>query len=300
MYDEPFGDNSGIPTYLVSRMAKEHVKVSLSADGGDEVFGGYLKYSRNHNYYHKLAKIPVPIRRSASGLLTALGHDRTVKIFKSLPWTSTIGNLEWRVSKILNAMKAKDPIEFQDLISSYISDKTLNELVNSKSSPNGKVEKWPIKDNLVYSLLGAIDITTYLEGDILAKVDRATMQHALEGREPFLDQHIIEFAMQLPDNFKLRNGETKWILKQILDKYVPRELMERPKQGFAVPTKKWLHTILFDELDNVYQDKNFVDCFQFNVSKLKAIIQNFKNNASKQEIPTSYGSVLLYGGITRC
>jgi asparagine synthase (glutamine-hydrolysing) len=138
---------------------------------------------------------------------------------------------------------------------------------------------------MVYGLLGAMDITTYLEGDILTKVDRATMQNALEAREPFLDQNIIEFAMSLPDNVKIREGETKWILRQILYKYVPKELLDRPKQGFAIPTKKWLHTILSQELDSIYLDTDFVAAFHFQPETLKQIIVNFKASAKRQENP---------------
>ncbi|MFZ1678162.1 MAG: asparagine synthase (glutamine-hydrolyzing) [Saprospiraceae bacterium] len=285
IYDEPFGDNSGIPTFLVSQLAKQHVKVTLSADGGDEIFSGYVRYSANHQYYKKIERIPGRIRDLASGVLTAMGHDRTMQLFKAFPWTSGIDSLEWRMSKMLNAVKARDPIEFQELISSYISDKVLFELLGSKGDSAAYKNGWPIRDHLMYSLLGAIDITTYLEGDILAKVDRATMQNSIEGREPFLDQHIIEFALGLPDDVKMKNGETKWILRQILYKYVPKSLLERPKQGFAIPTKKWLNTILYHELDSIYQDDQFTECFHLNSAALKTIIKNFKSNAKKQENP---------------
>lgn len=285
IYDEPFGDNSGIPTFLVSRLAKQHVKVSLSADGGDEIFAGYNRYSANHHFYERIRKVPASFRKLASSILTEIGHDRAVKLFKRLPVTSKISNLEWRMSKILNAINARNAIEFQDLISSYISGKTLNELVAVENNHNGTEAPWTAKKDLMYSLLGAMDITTYLEGDILAKVDRATMQNSLEGREPFLDQHIIEFALNLPDDIKIRNGETKWILRQILSKHIPRAMWERPKQGFAVPTKKWLNSLLYDELDNIYQDTRFVECFRFNAIPLKNIILSFKNNAGKQENP---------------
>lgn len=237
IYDEPFGDNSGIPTFLVSKLARKDVTVSLSADGGDEIFAGYLKYSANHLYFKRLSKIPGWTRDIMAGTIEAIGHDRAIQLLNRLPLTSGIGNLEWRLTKIVNAIKARNPVEFQNLISSYMSDKRIAELIYNPIIEQNNQGDWKQRNHMVYGLLGAMDITTYLEGDILTKVDRATMQNALEAREPFLDQHIIEFAMSLPDNLKIREGETKWILRQILYKYVPKELLDRPKQGFAIPTK---------------------------------------------------------------
>lgn len=285
IYDEPFGDNSGIPTFLVSKLARKDVTVSLSADGGDEIFAGYLKYSANHLYFKRLSKIPGWTRDIMAGTIEAIGHDRAIQLLNRLPLTSGIGNLEWRLTKIVNAIKARNPVEFQNLISSYMSDKRIAELIYNPIIEQNNQGDWKQRNHMVYGLLGAMDITTYLEGDILTKVDRATMQNALEAREPFLDQHIIEFAMSLPDNLKIREGETKWILRQILYKYVPKELLDRPKQGFAIPTKKWLHTILSQELDGIYLDTDFVAAFHFQPDTLKQIIVNFKTNAKRQENP---------------
>ena len=133
----------------------------------------------------------------------------------------------------------------------------------------------PIKKDLNYSAYGVVDMESYLEGDILAKVDRATMQVALEGREPFLDHKIIEFAMALPDNMKLRDGQTKWILRQILYKYVPKALIERPKMGFGIPLDKWLSTFLKPELLALSDDKPFLEAFALSATEIKLVIDQY-------------------------
>lgn len=273
MYDEPFGDSSAIPTYLVAKMAREHVTVSLSADGGDEIFGGYTKYEVAQNFYPKIKKIPAPFRAvmSAScGLVNPLWLERNSP---KIPILKNYKNISNKFPKLVNALYAKDLLDFFNISSTYISETEVKQLYPIFQNRYESSVK-PDSKRLI-SYLGMVDIDTYLEGDIMTKVDRATMAVALEGREPFLDHKIIEFAMGLPDDLKIKGLNTKYLLRKILYKHVPKELIERPKQGFSIPVQKWLLGTLKEPLISMKSDKDFIEKFQLDSKKLNLIIDNF-------------------------
>lgn len=232
IYDEPFGDSSAIPTILVSKLARKKVKVSLSADGGDEIFGGYNKYLAVLNYFNKVSKIPLLLRNLIAFLLNCINPT-------FIPYVDKIFNFESRYFKLKNILKAKDIIEILKYTSQHFTYEELKniflkEIKNLPSNFDLKINS----DNI--SKMLAIDYKTYLPDDILVKVDRATMSVSLEGREPFLDHRIVEFVSRLPSEYKIRNGEKKWLLKQIAYKYLPKSLIDRPKKGFSVPIFRWL------------------------------------------------------------
>jgi asparagine synthase (glutamine-hydrolysing) len=273
IYDEPFGDSSGIPTYIVARMAKEEVKVSLSADGGDELFGGYTKYELTQNFYPKIKKFPAAFRKMAAyfaGAIDPLWLERNAEKLPVLKRYKNIGN---KFPKLRNALKANDLIDFFNISSSYISKKEQLKLFPHhylRYSDNFG----PDRDRLI-SYLGMIDIQTYLEGDIMTKVDRATMHNALEGREPLLDHKLVEFALSLPDNMKIRGNTSKYLLRQVLYRHVPKEMMERPKQGFSIPIQQWLLGRLKPDLEKMAQDSSFTERFGLNDSALNSTIRGF-------------------------
>ena len=230
IYDEPFGDSSAIPTALVSSLAKRKVKVSLSADGGDEIFGGYNKYSLILKLHKTLNKIP--FKKELFVVLNILNP-------KIIPFSGKVYNIESRYEKIKNMLISGDPAEYLKSISEHITFKKAQKLIKEVTIPLETNFSTKVKGSILDQIM-AIDFKTYLVDDILTKVDRATMSVSLEGREPLLDYRIIEFVAQLPDNLKIRNGEKKWILKQILHKYIPKEIMDRPKKGFSIPIYEWL------------------------------------------------------------
>lgn len=274
-YDEPFGDPSGLPTFLVSELARKQVVVSLSADGGDEIFGGYSKYDAVINFYPKIQRMPTFARRSlqlVSGQINPLWLERNAS---KIPVLKNYKNVANKFPKFVNALQSKSLIEFFNTSSTYIDAKSLTKLHQTPILRYDTTIQ-PKPDQLV-SFLGMMDIQTYLEGDILTKVDRATMQVALEGREPFLDHKLIEFAMQLPDNLKIRGKSTKYILRKILYKYVPKELIERPKQGFSVPVHQWLNTVLKDTVLNMIEDTHFLKDLQLNQTAVRELVHNFYN-----------------------
>ncbi len=275
IYDEPFGDSSAIPTYLVSAMARKQVTVALSADGGDEVFSGYLKYKSVSEHYNKIRYLPLAIREKIAGGLGKIDLKKLENRASSLGIKYDFKGLEWRLPKFRNALSARDKLHFFELASSYISHSDLEKLHHL---PVKRIFEGPLapgKENYLYATLGKIDIDTYLEGDILTKVDRASMAVALEGREPLLDHKLIEFGLSLPDKYKIRNGQTKWILRNILYKHVPKELIERPKQGFAIPVNDWLQSELKEYLIGLSNDGLFCETFQLHKEELSNVINDF-------------------------
>lgn len=235
IYDEPFGDSSAIPTVLVSQLARKDVTVSLSADGGDEVFAGYGKYRIASVYYKKFSKIPVPVKKS---LIWALGAAKpAAMLFKN-----KIGNLESKYEKVRGLLSANSPTEVLRFLSQPYTSEEVKKLLSvdvvEKKTNFENYEGLSNTNDDINQML-AINYQTYLVDDILTKVDRATMSVSLEGREPLLDHRIIEFAAQLPSSLKYKNGDNKWLLKQIAHKYLPKEMMDRPKKGFAVPITGW-------------------------------------------------------------
>lgn len=226
-YDEPFADSSQIPTYLVSRLARQHVTVALSGDGGDELFAGYNRYLFASNLWQKLTKIPYPLRCCVAWLAQKMPN----KIW------SLLGLSGPKKNKTFDILSAKNAFA---VYKSIVTQFNIEDNLVRGSAPF----VWPYPQHFCSKDLTLsfqqMDITSYLPDDILVKVDRASMAVGLEAREPLLDHRLIEFAFRLPEKMKIRNGETKWLLKQILYKYVPRELIERPKMGFGLPLGQWL------------------------------------------------------------
>ena len=213
LYDEPFGDSSAIPTFLVAELARRHVTVSLSGDGGDELFGGYTRYARGHRLWRLLRRVP-------HGLRAAIA--------------SRFGS---HYSRFVSARSAEDFYDFVML--DPAADGTV--LGNRGQPPGASVGlDRGLADRDFYHAMMLVDGSTYLPDDILVKVDRASMGVSLESRVPMLDHRVVELAWQMPLRMKVRNGAGKWILKQLLRKYVPAELHDRPKMGFGMPVGDWI------------------------------------------------------------
>lgn len=237
-YDEPFADSSQIPTYLVSRLAKEHVSVILSGDGGDELFSGYNRYILFKKLWSILTILPHPLKKSVSKLITSFNPATWDKFFKIVPRRWRPLQVGDRVHKLAFLMQS--PNDFYKSLMSFWERPS--ELVIDGS----EILLWPrtIESLNFVEQMQYVDSITYLPDDILTKVDRASMAVSLEARIPLLDYRLVEFVWALPSQFKLRNGQTKWILRRVLEKYVPAPLFERPKAGFGVPIDDWLRVQL--------------------------------------------------------
>jgi len=250
VYDEPFADSSQIPTLLVSQLARRHVTVSLSGDGGDELFGGYNRYFLGRDLRRTLLSLPFGIRRMLARGVRSTPAWMLDAILR--PLGIILPRL--RVSQPSDkAYKAAEVLELSDECALY------RRLVSHWNEPNGVVigghEPQTALDQLVTQCAASssfeqwmmtADIETYLPDDILVKVDRAAMAFGLETRAPFLDHRVVEFSLGLPLDLKIRKGQGKWLLRQLLYKYVPRSLIERPKMGFGVPIDSWLRGPLRD------------------------------------------------------
>lgn len=250
MYDEPFADSSQIPTTLVSRLARRFVTVSLSGDGGDEIFGGYVRYRLARQLWDRIRWLPQPVRQGLSGLLAS----RTLGQFASavapqarfFSQSGRPGPLADKFEKVADVISAQGREElYRRLVSNWQNPSEL--LAGSEELPTALTDRgqWAeLRDYIPWMMFA--DTVSYLPDDILVKLDRASMSVALESRVPLLDHHVVEFAWSLPLSMKFRDGQGKWIIRQILRKFFPAEMMDRPKQGFTVPLDTWLSGPLRD------------------------------------------------------
>lgn len=236
LYAEPFADSSQIPTYLVSQLACQHVTVTLSGDGGDELFGGYNRYAVTAQLWHRLARIPVPIRRLLANGITTLSPTTWNQLAGFLPYTR-IGE---KLHKGASVLASNDLATlYRDICSTWLDP---NVILIKGTEPKDFLARHEHNLSQIpeISRMMNLDMLTYLPDDILTKVDRAAMGVSLETRIPFLDPSVVEFAAHLPLELKIRGGVSKWILREVLYRHVPRVLMERPKMGFSIPLATWL------------------------------------------------------------
>ncbi|MFP5422558.1 MAG: asparagine synthase (glutamine-hydrolyzing) [Gammaproteobacteria bacterium] len=244
LYDEPFSDSSQIPTFLVSQLARQHVTVALSGDAGDELFCGYNRYQMTENLWRKLAAVPRPMRKLAAMALTSVAPQSWDRLAAHLatvvPSTARFANVGDKLHKGAGVLSCQSVDSlYLNLVSHWHDPASI--VIDGHEPPtllNGDVPVLGGLDDVQRMM--ALDMLTYLPDDILTKVDRAAMGVSLETRVPFLDHRVTEFAWSLPQSMKLRDGQAKWALRQVLYRYVPKELIERPKMGFGVPIDSWL------------------------------------------------------------
>lgn len=271
-WDEPFADSSQIPTLLVSRLARTAVTVSLSGDGGDELFCGYTRYAQGYDIWRRIGALPRAMRKSAAAalrLMPAGAVDTMMKVAPARLRKMAVGDRVLKLADVLDVDEAKD--FYRSLVSHAKRPDTLvlgahePETLLSMNEPG-----WPadadFRDRMMY-----LDMRTYLPDDILVKVDRASMAFSLESRVPLLDHRVVEFALALPLEYKLQGGQPKWPLRQILYRHVPREMMERPKMGFGVPIDHWLQGPLRNWADDLLNEDRLKRDGYFNVDAVRRL-----------------------------
>jgi len=275
IYDEPFGDSSGIPTTLVSAFARKQVTVSLSADGGDEIFAGYAKY-------HHQVKINNYLQRSPGVLLNLAKNvsNASLRVFPSLKKVHKIQ----RASELLSTYKTTG---LSEIYNRHFNYKEMSALLPSYDDSIGLLDDIGVvnNENDYINKILAQDYRSYMVDDILTKVDRATMSVSLEGREPLLDHRIVEFVSQLPSELKYKNGETKYLLKNIAHKYIPKPLIDRPKAGFSIPMYEWLTGDLKDHLFHYIDEKQFAKHGLINIKSAMSVREQFLAGAKRKDTP---------------
>ena len=233
IYDEPFADRSQIPTAILCRLARRHVKVSLSGDGGDELFGGYNRYPDAERLWNVICRVPMPLRRLARHLKRISGAGSNMRAAPG-PVRRTLN----RVENLADVLSGSTDCALYQLLMSPNRDPRPWLRSNPEIHDNA-LPAWDRFPELLQRMM-CLDLVRYLPDDILVKVDRAAMAVGLETRIPLLDHRIIQFAWSLPSSFKRNQGQGKWLLRQILYQYVPRALVDRPKRGFGAPIAEWL------------------------------------------------------------
>jgi asparagine synthase (glutamine-hydrolysing) len=249
IWDEPFADESQLPTLLVSRLARQHVTVALTGDGGDECFGGYARHVLA-SHCATVARLPHPLRRLAAAAIMrvpAQSWDSLMSLLRSVGIRMDRGGRD--LHKLARVLDAKDDRDLYERVTT-LSNLPMQETTTEHMPPLGDA----VSRSIYRDMIG------YLPGDILVKLDRATMAVSLEGRCPLLDHRVVEFSWRLPRSAKVRNGKGKWLLRQVLARYLPRPLFERPKHGFDVPIGVWLRGPLRDWADALLSTPDRYGC----------------------------------------
>lgn len=278
IYCEPFSDSSQIPTYFVSKFASESVKVALTGDAGDELFGGYNRYLFVNKYWDHINSMPYTARKAISRILTQIPSNKITSYGSFMLKTlnkKVPSDLGGKVHKFANAMRAKDLNELHDINTSHWNENS--SIYNTQNFNMPNLYRDNITEiNSANDMMRA-DFYGYLHDDNLCKVDRAAMSVSLETRVPFLDKNVINFASSLPFKYKIKNNETKWILKEALFKNVSKSLFDRPKAGFAIPIHEWMRSDLKEWANHLIFDLDLEDSEIVNYEEIQKVWKQFLN-----------------------
>lgn len=273
LFDEPFGDSSGIPTLLVSRLASQDVKVVLSADGGDELFSGYDVYSSVLTRMSQLERIPRWIGKAVSTRAITSSSRLAKRRIAGLAFpASKRGSMLRKLSRLRKMLGNPTAGRLMEIYLSYWQPEEICQLIGQYSTPRANADSYPGPSAKQMSLW---DFHHYLPEDILTKVDRTTMAVSIEGREPLLDHRVVEYALSLPPHLRRGQLGTKHILKSILYRHVPRALVDRPKQGFAIPLDSWLKTDLKDLVTDYLSESRIRNAGVLDNKIVQQLVKNF-------------------------
>lgn len=287
-YDEPFADVSQIPTYLVSQMARQQVIVSLSGDGGDEFFGGYTRYKVGNSLYRYLKFIPPFLRPVLVSLLKTGSKPYMEKVLSVF---STHTHLSHKLQKLTDLISTQHPFEIYHGLLIQFSPQEAEKITGIKPSFMKEILSLFSEGANFKEAMQLTDSGVYLPDDILTKVDRATMAHSLEAREPLLDHRIVEFSWSLPKPLS-SHPQGKWLLRQILKRYVPESYFERPKQGFGVPLHQWLRKDLKDWAEDLLSSSSLKDTGLSDISLIQTKWNEHKSK--KRNWQYALWGVLMY------
>lgn len=277
IYDEPFADSSQIPTFLVSKIASQDLSVVLTGDGGDEIFGGYNRHVFGPKIWNIIKYTPLVLRKMLSRQILRMSNLNMNFFRNFLPRHLQFPDFEEKLIKLFSILDAKNDFQFYQLIRTHWKETNIV-LGSSFCLQKNSFSNLKLFDQMIYQ-----DMQTYLPDDILTKVDRASMATSLEARAPFLSHKLIEFALQIPYQFKVRGSLGKWILRETLYRHVPKELLERPKQGFGVPINEWLRGPLKDWAESLLNESRLTQEGYFNAKLVRTAWEDFCNGRIGRE-----------------
>jgi asparagine synthase (glutamine-hydrolysing) len=294
MYDEPFADSSQIPTALVCAMARQHVTVALSGDGGDEGFGGYSRYAQARSICSQMSRAPAWLLRTMSRSIPRVPMTRwefLARLSRPIPTIrKRADGFGFRMLRLADRLGCESPQQlYRHLMSYWVAPM---ELVVGGAEPRTLLSDAPTKrdlDQFVDQMM-LLDTLTYLPDDILVKVDRASMAVALEVRAPLLDHRVLEFAWRLPLTLKLHDGRGKIVLRRVLSRYVPEALFERPKTGFGVPIFRWLRGPLRDWAEDLLAEQRLESEGYLEAQPIRTVWQALLSGHSEW----AYGGELIW------
>ena len=294
MYDEPYADSSAIPTYRVCQLARKHVTVALSGDGGDESFGGYRRYKLHLMEEHMRAALPAGLRRPLFGALGQLypKADWAPRMFRAKTTFEAMARNS--VQAYFHSMSLiRTPLRtnlYSDSFKKLLAGYSAEEVFTRHAARAGTDD--PL------ALIQYIDLHTYLVGDINTKVDRASMAHSLEVREPLMDHPLVEWLATLPSSLKMRGRESKFMLKKAMEPYLPGDIMYRPKMGFAVPLARWFRGPLRARVRKALLGGPLVESGWFNPAVIRVIVEQHESGAYDHSTPI--WMLLMYDAFLRC
>lgn len=293
LYDEPYADSSAIPTYRVCQLARRHVTVALSGDGGDESFGGYRRYRLHLMEEQMRSALPLGIRRPLFGLLGSVypKADWAPRVFRAK--TTFEGMARTSVEAYFHSMSLiRDPLRnqlYSDSFKSLLSGYSAIDVFHQHAAKAGTDD--PL------ALIQYIDLHTYLVGDINTKVDRASMAHSLEVREPLMDHHLVEWLATLPSSLKMWRGEGKYLLKKAMEPYLPNDIMYRPKMGFAVPLARWFRGPLRQRVRDSLLKGQIAESGWFNQKEIEQMV--IQHESGRSDHSTPLWTLLMYDAFLR-
>ena len=277
MYDEPFADSSQIPTFLVSELARRDVAVVLSGDGGDELFAGYSRHVFGPSVWNNINKVPIWLRRCFANQLSCSVNQLQSYWLKQITSQFHYPGLPLKLGKLASALAANNELEFYDQLRAHWRESDIV-LDGTFNMPYSRIENANMLEQMLYQ-----DMQSFLPDDILTKVDRASMAVSLEARSPFLDHRLVEFAWRVPSQLKICNGKGKWLLREVLKRYVPSHLMERPKQGFDIPIANWLRGPLRDWAESLLNESRLRKEGYLNAKLIRSVWQDHLNGYGNRE-----------------
>lgn len=292
IYDEPFSDSSQIPTFLVCQLARKEVTVALSGDGGDELLAGYNRHVYGPYIWGGIKNLPAPARRLCARYFAQIAKRDVQSFYRYLPAKLRFPGIDSKLAKLADALESASGVEFYRSLSTQW--KSPEACVIGSSGVGTILSRTDDYPNLggLQDLMQYLDQVTYLPDDILTKVDRASMAVGLEARVPFLDHRLIEFAWALPSVYKVKGRKGKWLLKELVHRYVPKELMERPKQGFGIPLAEWLRGPLYEWAENLLSEKRLLAEGFFDATLVRSKWEGFVEG--KAGVEQQLWSILMF------